>query len=161
MTDNYVQLKKDNVLRIGIKNQKGEDTNVVLEFDMEDIELPLKYQKMNEMHKKNLSNIKNQTIIIDKRQDVKGKKLLSKNEEDKIKAMKEFYDKEMEALDIFIGEGKTKQILNAMGRNPYISMFNDIRELLDSQKDLFESRYTSIENKIKEKYKEIESNVLK
>ena len=33
-----IQLKKDNILRIGIKEADGTDTGNVLEFDVEDIE---------------------------------------------------------------------------------------------------------------------------
>ena len=53
MTDNFIQLKKDNVLRLGIKDINGNDTGEFLEFDLEDIELPLKYQELIERDKKN------------------------------------------------------------------------------------------------------------
>ena len=83
MTDNTIQLKKSDILRLNIKDEEGNDTGEYLEFDLEDIELPLKYQDLIEKDKKNKELIRNQFIIIEKRQDVKGKKLLSKNEEDK------------------------------------------------------------------------------
>ena len=38
----FIQLKKDNILRIGIKDTEGNDTGEHLEFDLEDIEFPLK-----------------------------------------------------------------------------------------------------------------------
>ena len=38
----YIQLKKDNILKIGIKNAYGKDTGEYLEFDWEDIDLPLR-----------------------------------------------------------------------------------------------------------------------
>ena len=87
MTDNFIQLSKGNVLTLKIKTVEGKETGEVLEFDLEDIELPLKYQELLEKDKKNKENLRNQFLIIDRRQDVKGKKLFSRNEEDKIKAL--------------------------------------------------------------------------
>ena len=84
MTDNFIKLNKNEVLRLGIKTEDGKDTGEFLEFDLDDIELPLKYQDLLERDKKNKEHLKNEMLIIDKRQDVKGKKLFSKNEEDKI-----------------------------------------------------------------------------
>ena len=58
--EKYIQLKKDNVIRIGIKDSNGKDTGECLEFDLESVDLPLNYQKCEEMHNKNLSYLKNQ-----------------------------------------------------------------------------------------------------
>ena len=40
-----IQLKNDNLFKIGIKNNEGQDTGEVITIDMEDIELPLKLQE--------------------------------------------------------------------------------------------------------------------
>ena len=40
-----IQLKQDNLLKIGIKNAEGKDTGEIITIDLEDIELPLKAQK--------------------------------------------------------------------------------------------------------------------
>ena len=96
MTDNnIIKLNNDNILRLRIQTSDGKDTGECLEFQLDDIELPLKYQELVEKEKKNREYLKNQFVIIDRRQDVKGKKLLTKNEEDKIKLIKEFFEKEM------------------------------------------------------------------
>ena len=92
MTDNFIKLNKSDVLTLGIKTNDGKDTGEFLEFDLEDIELPLKYQELLEKDKKNKERLRNQILIIDKRQDVKGKKLMSKNEEDKLKALNDFFN---------------------------------------------------------------------
>ena len=155
----FIRLKKDNIIRIGIQNNKGEDTGEHLEFDLEDIELPLKYQECIEQHKKNVRYVKEQFVIIDKRQDVKGKKLLSKNEEEKIKILNEFYNRETKALDLFLGENGTKKLLN--GRKPYFSMYDDINEMLEPVLPIIKNGFDNIENKIKNKYSSRkESNVL-
>lgn len=159
--ENVIKLKKDSILRFEIEDSEGNKTGEHLEFDMEDIELPLKINQCDMLHKKNVQYVKNQFIIIDKRQDVKGKYILSKNEEDKIKILKEFYDKEIEALDLFLGKGGTKKILN--GRNPYYTMYDDIAEIIEPILPKLQLRTEDIKNKIVGKYgkNKEESNVLK
>ena len=91
MKEKYITLGKDDVLRLAIKDYEGNDIGEYLEFDFEDIELPLRYQELMEQDKKNRSYLQKQLLIIDKRQDVKGHKLMSKNEEDKIKALNDVF----------------------------------------------------------------------
>lgn len=147
----YIQLKKDNIIRIGIKDSNGVDTGEHLEFDLESVDLPLSYQKCIEMHKKNLSNLKKQILMIDKRNDKKGNKLFSANEEEKIKAIKKFYIDEIKALDLFLGKNGTKKLLN--GRAPYYSMFEDIIEILEPILPIIEKGFSKIEKKVVDKYK--------
>lgn len=151
MKDNFIQLNKDNILRLGIKTSDGEDTGEVLEFDLEDIELPLKYQELIEQEKKNRQHLKNQMTIIDKRQDVKGKKIMSKNEEDKIKALNEFYKKEAEVLDGFLGERGVEKLLN--GRKLGWTSLQEIDEIIEKQIAPFlQNNFESITDKIMSKY---------
>lgn len=159
MTD-VIQLKKDSILRIGIKDADGNDTGEHLEFDLEDIELPLRINECEARHRRNLEFIRNQFVIIDKKQDKKGKFMLSWKEEEKLKVLKEFYDREMEALDLFLGKDGTKKLLN--GRNPYYSMYEDISEILEPVLPKLKVRADDIANKIKQKYsnKKVEKNVL-
>ena len=151
MTDNFVQLKKSDVLRLRIKTEDGEDTGEFLEFDLEDIELPLKYQELIERDKKNKEQLRNQILIIDKRQDVKGKKLLSKNEEDKIKALNEFFKKEAEIYDGFLGKDGIKKL--TQGRKLGWTTFEDVDEIIEKQivphLDISMSKIT---DKVKDKY---------
>ena len=112
MTENFIQLNKSDVLRLKIRTDEGKDTGEYLEFQLDDIELPLRYQELIEKDKKNKENLRNQMLIIDKRQDVKGKKLLSKNEEDKIKALNEFFIKEIEVYNMFLGARGVEKLLN-------------------------------------------------
>lgn len=161
MTDNSIQFKRDNVLKLKLKNEMGEDTGEYLEFDLEDIELPLRYQQALEEHKKNYNSLKNQLLIISKKEDHSGKKLLSSNQEASLIALSEFYKKEIKIMDLFLGEGKTQMILDkVMRRKPYLTMFNDIMESIEEVSNLFNAGYSSIEDKIKEKYSKVEDNVL-
>ena len=58
MEERFIQLEDSDVLRLGIKTKDGIDTGEVLEFDLADIELPLRYQELIEKDKKNKENLK-------------------------------------------------------------------------------------------------------
>lgn len=151
MKENFIQLNKDNILRLGIRTADGEDTGNYLEFDLEDIELPLRLQSLTEEDKKNRQNLRNQIAIIDKRQDVKGKKIMSKNEEDRIRAMNDFFNKEVEVYDMFLGENGVNKLLN--GRKLGWTSLQEIDEIINKQiTPYIEKNMTDITNKIKEKY---------
>lgn len=156
--EDFIQLKKDNILRIGIKDQEGNNTGEHLEFDLEDIELPFKVNECEKMHSDNVTKLKGKFIVIDKKQDKKGKYLLTANEEEKLKALKEFYKNEEKALDLFLGEGGTKKLLN--GRNPYYSMYEDISEMLQPILPKLQLRQEDIIKKIKNKYSQKEDNII-
>lgn len=148
----FIELKKGNLKRFGIKDIDGNETGNYIEFDMEDIELPIKINESKINHQKNVQWIKNELQIISKKQDSKDKNsLLSKNQEAQIKALKEFYIKEEEALDLFLGENGTKKLLN--GRNPYYGMYEDIDSYLGPIMKELKKSANDITTKIKSKYK--------
>lgn len=162
----YINLKKrKDTLKLGFKDEDGnilKDENgdeIFLEFNLGDIDLPLKYNECLNLLNKAKQNLKMQYLIIDKKQDHKGKQLLSKNEEAKVKATKQFY-KDMEvAIDKFLGEGGTRKFLN--GKNPYFELWDDIDEMLSPYYDQMKLTVTDMTNRIKEKYNVQESDVLK
>ena len=147
----YIQLQKDDVLRLGIVDSEGNDTGEHLEFNLSDIELPLKYQELVEKDKKNKECLRNEMVIIDKREDVKGKKLLSKNEEDKIKAIKEFFRKEIEVYNMFLGENGVQKLLN--GRKIGWTTLQEIDDIIEKQiAPHLDVSMDKITQKVKEKY---------
>ena len=149
--NNIIKLNKDNILRLKIQTNDGIDTGEVLEFDLEDVEMPLRYQELIEKDKKNKENLRNQMIIIDKRQDVKGKKLLSKNEEDKMKALNDFFNKEVEIYNMFLGDKGVQKLLN--GRKLGWTTLQEIDEIIEKQiAPHLDISMKNITNKIKEKY---------
>lgn len=157
--DDVIQLKKGSLRKIGIKDWDGNETGEYIIFDLEDISLPARYQQCIEMHKKNKNYLTMQYTIIDKRPDLKGKKLMSRNEEEKFKILEEFCKREMEALDLILGEGGTKKIL--AGRKPYYSMFDDIDEALTPIMPKLKMTANDIIKKVKDKYgNNEEKNVL-
>lgn len=149
---NSIQLNTNDTLKLAIVTSDGVETGEFLEFDLEDIELPLKYQELLEKDKKNKEYLRNQMLIIEKRQDVKGKKLLSKNEEDSIKALNEFFKKEVEIYNIFLGERGVEKLLN--GRKLGWTSLQEIDELIEKQiMPYLDLSMTKIQDKVKEKYK--------
>lgn len=128
--NNTIQLKRSKeVLRLRIKDENGNDTGNYLEFNLGDLDYLLILQDMMEADKKNREYLKNQYAIIDKKQDHKGKKLFSANEEAKIKAMNDFYKKEAEIYDMFLGKDGVKKLLN--GRKLTLGTLDEIDEIIE------------------------------
>ncbi len=163
--ENYIKIKpKKDILKLGIMDENDnivKDNNgneIYLEFDLADIDLPIKYNKCVGMINEAKKELKMQMVIIDKKQDHKGKGYLSQNEEAKVKAVRSFYKKMETAMDLFLGEGGTRKFLN--GRKPYYEMFDDIGEALKPYGDKFRLTITDMTERIKNKYKVVESDVL-
>jgi len=151
MTDNFIQLEKNDILRIGIKDENGKILDGVFEFDFEDSSVLLKYQEMIEKNERNKKWLKNQYLIISKRQDVKGKKLLSKNEEDKLEADKTFFKRTEEIYNMFLGENGVQKLLN--GRKLSWATLIKIDEIIEKQFEPFLIQYKDrLEQKYKDKY---------
>lgn len=161
----YIEVKqRKDILKLGIKDEEGNvvlDENgkeIFIEFDLGDIDLPLNYNRCVEGVKNAQAKLKNQLIIINKKQDHKTKGFLTANEEAKVKAMKQFYKETEEAMDLFLGKGGTKKYLN--GRKPYWEMWDDINESLKPHLSKMKLTVDDMTERIKEKYKVAESDVL-
>lgn len=131
-SNNIIQLEKDeDILVFNICDEKGNDTGETIEFDLADIELPLKYQEIIEKDKENRRVLKDKLLIIERQQDHKGKKLLSSNQEAEIKAWNEFYKKEIEIFNMFLGERGVEKLLN--GRKVTWTSLEKISEIIEKQ----------------------------
>lgn len=162
--NDYINLKKRDILKIGIKDENGlskvdqNGNEIYIEFDLEDINLPENYSKCVYLVKKASSTLKNDMIIINKKQDSKGKGFMTKNEELKLQALKKFYKSTEEAMDLFLGKGGTTKIF---GNSRYLTMFDDLAEMLEPIMPKLKVNMDSIEKKIKAKYSISNGNVLK
>ena len=151
MSNNTIQLKNENILRLEIATDKGQKTGEYLEFDLEDIELPFIYQDIMEKLKDSRKKLKNEFIIIEKRQDHKGKKLLSSNEEAKLKTLNEFYKEQTEIYNMFLGPNGVQKLLN--GRKLRWTTLNEIDEIIEKEiAPKLDITLDSITKKIKSKY---------
>ena len=156
-----IQLKQDNLFKIGIKNAEGKDTGEIITIDLEDIKLPLRCQESEKMIKDNNRWLQAQRIMIEKRPDKKGKKLLSANEEALLKLVNEYYEKQTKAYELVLGEGAIKKIL--CGREMYITFFSDLEEQMKKLKPKLNQNAVDIKEKIKsitEKYGQKDSDVM-
>ena len=156
-----IQLKQDNLLKIGIKNAEGKDTGEIITIDLEDLKLPLRCQESEKMIKDNNKWLQAQRIMIEKRPDKKGKKLLSANEEALLKLVNEYYEKQTKAYELVLGEGAIKKIL--CGREMYITFFSDLEEQMKKLRPKLNQNAVDIKEKIKsitEKYGQKDSDVM-
>ena len=156
-----IQLKQDNLLKIGIKNAEGKDTGEIITIDLEDIKLPLRCQESEKMIKDNNRWFQAQRMIIEKRPNKKGKKLLSANDEALLKLVNEYYEKQTKAYELVLGEGTIKKIL--CGREMYITFFADLEEQMKKLRPKLNQNAVDIKAKIKsitEKYGQKDSDVM-
>lgn len=156
-----IQLKQDNLFKIGINNAEGKDTGEIITIDLEDIKLPLRCQESEKMIKDNNRWLQAQRIMIEKRPDKKGKKLLSANEEALLKLVNEYYEKQTKAYELVLGEGAIKKIL--CGREIYITFFSDLEEQMKKLRPKLNQNVVDIKTKIKsivEKYGQKDSDVM-
>ena len=129
--ENIIKLNQDDRLVLDIVTADGEKTGDYLVFDLEDIELPLKYANMLEEERKNRSWLKNQEIILSKKQDVKNKKdYLSKNEIERVKIYNSFYKKEIEIYNEFLGENGVQKLLH--GRKMGWTRLEEINKIIST-----------------------------
>lgn len=162
--NDYINLKQRDTLKIGIKDEFGHpklDKNgkeVYIEFDLEDINTPDNFNKCIELVKKAMNTLKGEITIIDKKEDIKKDGILSKKEQEKIIALKKYYKTTEEAIDLFLGKGGTNKIF---GESRYLSMFDDLAEMLKPILPKLKINMESIEQKIKQKYNSNNDNILK
>lgn len=153
--ENIIKLEKNDVLRFKIETSEGKDTGEYLTFDFSDIaDVVLKFQEMLEKKEKNTVWLRNQILIIEKRQDVKGKKALSKNQEDIAIAIKKFFAKHEEIYNMFLGENGFKKLTN--GRSANWFTIDEVDKIINEQiAPYLDLEIKRMEEKIEEKYKNI------
>ena len=150
-SDNTIQLVKKDIVKFKIVDEDGQPTGEWLEFDMGDVELPLKLQELVEKDKLNHANLKNKYAVIDKKQDHKGKKLLSSNQEEKIKALNDFLKEEMAVYNMFLGENGVQKLL--CGRKLSWDTLLEINGLIsDVILPKLNLSFNSMTERVKEKY---------
>ena len=159
-SDNYIQLKEnEDILKLRIRDEEGNDTGEMLVFNLEDLTLPDRSLEMQKLDKRNRAMLRNEFAIIDKKQDKKGKLVFSAKEEAKIKAMQEFYKKEVEVYDLFLGKDGVKKLLN--GRELSWSTLDEIDEIIDKVIiPKLEISADNIKKKIIKKYSNKKSDVI-
>lgn len=129
-----IRIKKDDVYKIEV-NDNGD----YIEFDLLDIELPIKAMNLAKNYKKLYENHSKKIFAISK-EYLNNKELLFKK---KYEADKYFFEECRKAFDNFLGEGACQKIFGDTNR---IIMFNELLEQLEPH---FEKMQINVE-KIKE-----------
>lgn len=151
----------EDIKRFYVYTKDGKKTEEHLDFDLEDIELIDRLDRIYNKILKNQQWIKNEMTVIDKRQDSKKKNsLMSNNEKLKYEAIKKYYNDQRKAFDMFLGENGVEKLL--YGRKFEWGTLNEISEIISNQ--IYPQLKISMKNiteKVKEKYKnKIENDVL-
>lgn len=142
-----------NVLRLSIYTKDGKDTGEKLVFNLKDIELLDRLQKMWDEHKKNYNWINSQIKIIEKKQDFKKKgQIMSNNEKMQYDALKTYYKKQIEIYDMFLGKGGCYKLLygRPMEWETLVEIETIIKEQIEPKLDI---TMDNITKEIKNKYK--------
>ena len=154
-----ISLKNENLEKFEIYDTEGNFTGNYLTFDLEDIELPLIYQDLLEKQEKNKTWYNEKMVILNKKQDTKTKNGFSTKQIESYKILKEFFEKEKEIYNMFLGENGVEKLLN--GRKLGWTTLMEIDELIEKQiLPKLNINMNNITNKIKNKYKLKEENTL-
>ncbi len=129
-----IRIKKDDVYKIEV-NDNGD----YIEFDLLDIELPIKAMNLAKNYKRLYENHSKKIFAINK-EYLNNKELLFRK---KYEADKYFFAECRKAFDNFLGEGACQKIFGDTNR---IIMFNELLEQLEPH---FEKMQINVE-KIKE-----------
>jgi hypothetical protein len=141
----------DSILKLPIYTSDGKNTGNYLEFNLEDIELPIKYQELMDRDKKNRNNLQDKLHSIDKKEDVDEGKTLTRNEREKIIAIQDFLKEEVKIYNIFLGENGVEKLLN--GKSLQWNTLQKIDKLIEEQiLPHLNIKMESINEKIKKKY---------
>lgn len=143
-----IRINKDDVYRIEV-NDNGE----YIEFDLLDIELPMKCLTASKKIKK-LSNIYQQKIFFIEKQCKNNQELLiTKKHNADIE-----YCKEMrKVFDTFLGEGACQKIFGDMNR---IGMFDELFEQLEPHFEKLQINVEKIKDHLIDKYSNKKSDVI-
>lgn len=135
-----IRVEKENVYQIEV-NDKGE----YIEFDLLDIDLPMKLINGADELKKQKKIYKNKLIALNKQYKDNSKLLLIKQYE----LDKEFCTKLRNIFDGFLGEGACQKIFGEVNR---IGMFDAFFEQLSPHLDKLVINVEQIKNNLYEKY---------
>lgn len=163
--NDYIALKKRNTVKIGLKDEDGNvkldesGHEAFIEFDLEDINLVDNYSKAISLCEKAGTDLKTQIAVINKRKDDKQiNSVITKNEKDKVDALKKYYKTIEEAMNLFLGENGFTKIF---GKSRYLTMLDDLSDMLEPIMPLLKVNIEGIQNKIISKYKTQDEDVLK
>lgn len=121
------KLGKLNLKQSGLFEIEVNDDGECIVLDTQDIELPLKFQKMYEDCEKALKEYNLQLAVINKKKTV-NKGLLTNKDIERVKLEKKLYNTMRGVMDSVLGKDACKKIF---GDRNYVDMFDDLMEALN------------------------------
>lgn len=150
--NNKLRIEKKNIYTIEV-NDNGD----TIEFDLEDIELPLKLNEAFMSVDRITNSLKQKEIAISKKEVIK-KGIMTNVEEERIKAYRDAFKEMRKAMDCFLGKGACQKIF---GNRNYPDMYDDLFEQLQPHLEKMKIKSENIAKKIEEKYSNSDKKVLK
>lgn len=149
-----IRIERKDIYTIEV-NDKGE----TIEFDLVDIELPIKCEKAWAEVNKIAKELQAQLVIISKQEDTKcDGRLMTKKEEMTVEVYRKAFKDMRTAMDGFLGDGACQKIF---GDRNYLEMFNDLFEALKPHLEKMELTVGGIMDRIKNKYGKKDDGVLR
>lgn len=140
----------------GLYKIEVNDAGETITIDAEDIELPLKLNKMIEDCEKIEKQVNLQSKVIDKK-EVKQKGLITNIDEEYVKLYRKSYIELRKAIDGFLGDGACQKIF---GDRNYLSMWKDLLEALNPHLQKITVLQKDTKDIIAEKYGDNSGDVL-
>lgn len=135
------------------------DNGETIEFDLVDIELPIKCERAWAEVNRISKELQAQLVIISKQENIKQKdKIMTTKEEKTIEAYRKAFKEMRMAMDAFLGEGACQKIF---GDRNYLEMFNDLYEELKPHLEKMQITSDGILERIKAKYSKKDDGVLR
>ena len=150
------KLGKLQLAHSGLYEIEVNDEGETIILDAEDIELPLKLNKMLEDCEKAEKQANLQSKVIDKK-EVKQKGIITNIDEEYVKLYKKAYADIRKAIDGFLGAGACQKIF---GDRNYLSMWKDLMEALNPHLQKISVFQNDTKQIIAKKYGENDEDVL-
>ena len=144
------KLGRLNLQQKGLFEIEVNDNGETIVIDTEDIEFPLKLQKLYEDVEKYEKEYNLQLAVINKKKEV-NKGLLTNKEIESVKLAKKLFTNTRSAIDGVLGINACQKIF---GDRNYVGMLDDLLEALSPMLEKIGMHNKSAEDAIKEKYAE-------
>lgn len=149
-------------MRIDVKSSEAVkvyigDGDDYIELNPLDVGFPLKIESTYKALDRETEKLKQELIILDKKEDVEGDGLLSRNQKDRLLKIRDYNVKCGQLIDELLGQGTIEKVFK--GAN-YVGMYNDLFEALSPAFKEVYGNPDAVIDRIKQKYSKKDDDVL-
>ena len=150
--EKYIQLEKNKILKIGIKDEKGNPTGEHLEFDLEDIDSRLKFQNMIKKVDFIKKNFERKNLMIQQKKNRNGQV----NDDEEYRLVRDtFYELE-KVYNTFLGKNGVRKILGT--KNLQWTSIAKINKIIDKDiKPLLQENAVDVAERIRTMFGDMQS----